>query len=53
MGFALAWGMDVSRKMISIDPINPATNNPKSSNILNEIAAQKPRNVHISGITKT
>ena len=47
MGLALACGMDVSRKMISIDPINPATNNSTSSNIPHEIALQKPMNDHV------
>ena len=39
--------------MINIDPINPATNSPKSSIIPKEIAAQKPSNVQTSGIAKT
>ena len=39
--------------MISIDPINPVINNPKSSIIPKEIAAQKPWNVQASGIAKT
>jgi len=52
VGFALTCGIDVSRKMISIDPSNPATNNPKSSIIPNEIAAQTPMNDHASGIAR-
>jgi hypothetical protein len=38
--------------MIIKDAITPATNNPKSSVIPNETAAQKPMSDHTTGIGK-
>ena len=43
---------ELFRKMISNDPSNPAANNPKSSVIPREAAAQKPMNDHAKGIAK-